>query len=158
MDAKSQLKLALILRETQIASLGTCEGAPMVSMVPYLAADDFSAFYIHISALALHTQNLLADARAGLLITESGETGVDPQTLARVSIQGGVQTIELRSQQYADVRSEYLGKYPKAEINFQLSDFLLYAILPSSARYVAGFGRIYDLSLEDFKSASRTSH
>lgn len=106
--------------------------------------------------LALHTQNLLADSRASLLIAESSDSALDPHTLARFSVQGTANHIKSGSALFLDQRSSYLDKYPQAERNFELGDFLLYTILPSSARYVAGFNRIYDLSLKDFNSAPRT--
>lgn len=157
MNPETEAVLARILRKIQTSSLGTLhDGAPMVSMVPFLAADDFSAFYIHISQLALHTQNLLVDPRASILITESGDSDVDPQTFARVSIQGRAKTLKLQSEQYAETQSKYLEKYPQAEINFQLGDFLLVAIQPSAGRFVAGFGQIHDLALEEFIRASHS--
>ena len=62
MKTEIEKKLANLLRATRIAGLGTIrDGFPLVSMVAYLPADDFSAFYIHVSTLAQHTQDLLAE-------------------------------------------------------------------------------------------------
>ena len=74
MEAELEKKLAEMIRSNRVAGLGTLrDGAPLVSMVAYLPEDDFSAFYIHVSQLAQHTQGMLADARIGLLISEADD-------------------------------------------------------------------------------------
>ena len=61
MKAEPEVKLAKMIRSSRVAGLGTLrEGSPLVSMIAYLPEDDFSAFYIHLSQLAQHTQDLLA--------------------------------------------------------------------------------------------------
>jgi hypothetical protein len=35
-----------------------------------------------------------------------------------------------------------------------LGDFAIYKIVPRTARYVAGFGKIFNLTVEDFKQAA----
>jgi hypothetical protein len=49
----------------------------------------------------------------------------------------------------------YLAKFPDSERNFGLGDFDLYRITPRSARFVADFGRIYDLKEEDLGEVGR---
>jgi len=36
-------------------------------------------------------------------------------------------------------------------VNFGLGDFMLWRIMPSGARYVGGFGRIFDVAAADFR-------
>ena len=51
-----------------VASLGTLrEGAPFVSMVPVAPAPDGLGFLVHVSLLAQHTRDILADARISLM-------------------------------------------------------------------------------------------
>jgi hypothetical protein len=64
MDDETLQLLAALIRGRRIAALGTLrQGAPFVSMVPYAPAADFSAFYLHMSRLAYHTQDILKDAQ-----------------------------------------------------------------------------------------------
>ncbi|MEW6403303.1 MAG: pyridoxamine 5'-phosphate oxidase family protein, partial [Chloroflexota bacterium] len=66
MDAASENLLARVIRETRVASLGTLrDGAPLVSLVAYVVAPDFSAFYIHVSRLAQHTVDMQKDKHIG---------------------------------------------------------------------------------------------
>src|SRR4030067_1451171 len=140
MDLESQISLARLIRGQRIASLGTLrQGAPFVSMVLYTVSPDFSEFYIHVSRLAHHTQDLLQDARVSLMITETDREEIDPQVLARVSLLGTVELIPAEVHEYQASRSAYLAKFPQAAQHFSLADFSLYRIRPQSARFVAGF-------------------
>ena len=150
MDSQSQEKLQQLIRKQQIASLGTLgEGQPMVSMVLYGAATDFSRYYIHISQLASHTRNIMAHAQVSLMICETTRTNVNPQTLARLSVMGKASLLSPMSTEYEMAKELYLEKYPFAKMNFQLGDFSLYGIGLENARYVAGFGKAFSLDAED---------
>ncbi len=63
-------------------------GHPFGSHVPYLLGDDWSHVYLHLSRLALHTQQLLEDARVSLFIAELDTPGKNPLTLQRINLQG----------------------------------------------------------------------
>lgn len=150
-DTDTRLQLASLIRSQRVAALGTLlHGTPLVSLVIYAAASDFGAFYIHISRLAQHTQAILADPRVGLMITEQDEDG-DPQTLARLSLRGKAAEIVPASKDYEPAMAAYLAKHPGAAFNLTLRDFSLYRIVPDAARYVGGFGKIFDLAPEDFR-------
>ena len=155
MDGKSKATLTALVREQRVASLGTLrDGAPQVTLVSIAEAFDFSAFYLHLSRLAFHTQNLLRNPRASLLIVEPDLAKADPQTLARISILGNTEQVDQGDADYDSAKTTYLKKHPRSALQFQLGDFRLYRIVPVRMRYVAGFGRIYDLSPEDLRAAS----
>ncbi|MFO0889572.1 MAG: pyridoxamine 5'-phosphate oxidase family protein [Isosphaeraceae bacterium] len=155
MDQPSREALVRLAREQRIAALGTLfQGAPLVSMVLFSAADDLSSFDVHVSRLAQHTQGLLGEGRVGLMLAEPDRPTRNPQTLARLSIQGQAIVIPADHPEFAEARSRYLAKFPNAEMNFQLPDFLMVRIVPRSARLVTGFGRIFDLSAEDLAAAA----
>jgi putative heme iron utilization protein len=143
-DAESSLLLRNLLVNERVAHLGTLRnGAPMVSMTLYLPAPDFSAFYVHVSRLAWHTQDMLQDARVALSIAESDDGRADPFTLMRVTIRG-------EALQIADgPKDAWLRRFPAQAINFELADFSFWRITPRDARFVAGFGRIHNLSAKE---------
>jgi len=159
MDAQARQSLARLLRTQRIAALGTIsDTAPLVSMVLYVATADFSAFYIHVSQLAQHTQALRQDRRVSLMIVEPDSREKDPQLLARVSIRGDAMETPPTAGNYVDVKSAYLEKFPRTAVTFGLGDFMLYGITPRTARYIGGFGKIFDLAAEDFRQfASMTT-
>jgi putative heme iron utilization protein len=157
MDSQSEQILLHLIRDQRVAALGTLRaGAPEVSMAPFASAPDCTAFFLHISRLAHHTQNVLQDSRVSLMLAEQDASpvgGRNPQTLARVSIQGDAVLIDQTSPEFDEARSLYLTKFPAAEMNFSLGDFGLYKIEPRTARFVAGFGQIFNLTTKDFKHA-----
>ncbi len=155
MDQASELTLARLIRETRVAALGTLhDGEPNLSMVAYAFAQDFSAFYIHVSRLGKHTADMENDPRVSLLITETDDHRLDPQTLARVVIRG-MAGILLRSEpDYSFVKNLYLERFPEAAQLFSLGDFNIWKITPEGGRFVAGFGRAFNIVPESLIKVS----
>lgn len=151
MDSQSRRTLIDLLRNQRVAALGTLrDGGPLVSQVLFATAPDYAGFYIHISRLAQHTQDILQDPRVSLMINQP-DTGVpDPQQLARVSIRGEASLVLPDAADYETARAIYLGKFPQTAFNFGLGDFGLYRIEPRAARYVAGFAKAFNLRRESF--------
>lgn len=149
MNDETRDLLVRLVRERGLAALGTLHGGtPLVSLVLYAAEPDLSALYIHVSGLAQHTRDLQDDPRVGLLIAEPDRPTRNPLTQARVSILGAVEPVEPGSAAFDSARALYLAAHPNTALNFQLGDFHLCRIRPSSARFVAGFGQIVDLNAE----------
>lgn len=147
--------LARLLRTQRIAALGTLhEGAPSVSHVVFAAAPDFSAIYLHLSRLAAHTRDLLANPRCSLLIVEAERPTQNPLTLARVSLQGTAGVVTPDAAGYATAKSLYIEKLPFTEFNFTLSDFGLFRFTPDGGRYVGGFARAHDVTPADLQRAA----
>jgi hypothetical protein len=155
-DDTALASLAQLLRAQRLAALGTIHaGAPFVSMVIYAEAPDFSAFYLHLSQLALHTRDLLADPRVSLMVAEADQSASrNPLTLGRVSLQGAVAAIPADAPEHASAKALYLARFPFAEFNFTLGDFALYVFTPQSGRYVGGFARAFDLTPDDLRQAA----
>jgi putative heme iron utilization protein len=152
MDAETSGLLARLLREARIAHLGTLrQGAPLVSMTLYLAAPDFGAFHLHVSRLAWHTQDMLQDARVALSVAQTDDGRADPFTLARVVIRGEAARVE----DGGELKSRWLSRFPAQAVNFELADFSFWRIAPRDARFVAGFGRIHNLSAAELAQAAR---
>ena len=155
MDAQAERTLARLIRSTRIAALGTLrDGEPNLAMVAYAFADDFSAFYIHVSKLGKHTADMESDPHVSLLITETDDGRADPQTLARVSIRGTAEIVPRTDLGYIQVKNIYLDRFPEAEQLFSLEDFNLWKITPKSGRYVAGFGRAFSVEPEALRKVS----
>jgi heme iron utilization protein len=146
MDRQAEQTLAQLIRLARIAALGTLHaGEPNLAMVAYAFAKDFSAFYIHVSKLGKHTTDMLDDPRVSLLITETDDRRPDPQTLARLSIRGIAEILPRTDPDYAEIKAIYLARFPEAEQFFQLGDFNIWQIQPKGGRFVAGFGRAFNL-------------
>lgn len=149
MNTELTERLAQLVQKRSTAALGTLhEGAPYVSLVPYAIAADGSGFIIHVSTLAAHTKDMLADARVSLLIAKAEGGGKSPQALQRVSVQGVARRIASDAPELHGFRAAYLARFPEAEQMFGFADFSIFLIRPVAARFVAGFGEAHSLSAE----------
>lgn len=154
MDDALAVKLQQLVVSRFTAALGTLHnGAPYVSMVPFVLLDDASAFILHVSRLAAHTKDMFAEPRVSLMIAESEQAGLSPQALPRVTIQGAARPLENGSPEAAAARAAYLARFPDSAMTFSLGDFSLFSIAPNSARWVAGFGQAVSLSPRAFAIA-----
>jgi putative heme iron utilization protein len=150
MDDVTAGQLVALIRGGRIAHLGTLRnGAPMVSMTLYLPEADFSAFYVHVSRLAWHTQDMQHDSRVALSIAEKDDGRADPFTLMRVGIRGDA------VQMAGGPRDAWLARFPQQAVNFELADFSFWKVTPRDARFVAGFGRIHNLSATELQTLGK---
>jgi putative heme iron utilization protein len=155
MDVQSEKLLAHIIRNTRIASLGTLrDEAPLVSMVAYIVAQDFSAFHIFISRLAQHTIDMQKDKRMCLLIAQTDDGRADPQTLGRVTIRGTAEFMEIGAPGYTPVKKQYIERFPESAPLFKLEDFCMWRIKPKGGRYVAGLSKAFNITPESLIKVS----
>jgi putative heme iron utilization protein len=92
-----------------------------------------------LSRLALHTKNLLADARVSLMLDERREG--DPLEGARIMLMGQAAATDDPA-----ARRRYLARQPEAEMFAGFADFAFYRMTIARVHLVAGFGRIVDLA------------
>ncbi len=124
MDIQSEKLLVHILANVRIAALGTIrDEAPRVSMVAFVPAHDFSAYYMHVSRLAQHTLDMQKNKQVSLLIAEPDDGRTDPQTLARLSIRGSAEFMENGEPGYAPVKAMYIERFPTSEPLFKFCRF-----------------------------------
>jgi putative heme iron utilization protein len=125
-----------------LATLDQEAGHPYASLVLVATEPDGAPIFL-ISKLALHTRNLLKDARASVLIDGTGDLG-DPLTGGRVTLIG-----EARPTDSATALRRFLTRHPSAEGYAAFADFAAYRLTPSRGHYIGGFGRIVALAPED---------
>jgi putative heme iron utilization protein len=122
----------------------TGSGDPYCSLVNVASHPDGSPILL-ISRLAIHTKNLLADARVSLMLDERAEG--DPLEGSRIMLSGHAE--EVASEREV-VRRRYLNAHPSAEAFVDFKDFSFFRIRPTGTHLVAGFGRIVDLKPAQF--------
>ena len=134
-------KLMREARSGALATLMTGSGDPYCSLVNVASAADGAPLLL-ISQLAVHTKNILSDARVSVMLDERKEG--DPLQGARVMLNGSA--VKTDSEQ---VRRRYLAHQPEAEMFAGFKDFAFYEVQLKGAHLVAGFGRIVDLKPQD---------
>jgi putative heme iron utilization protein len=90
-----------------------------------------------ISAMAMHTQNILADPRASLLVTQA-EAAADPLGAGRVTLMGKVTAIP--EPELPEARELYLAGYENARYWADFDDFAFYRMEIVDVYFVGGFG------------------
>ena len=134
-------------------SLGTLSrrhpGHPFTSVMPYALDADGCPLFL-ISAMAMHTQNLEADPRASLLITQPGWTG-DPLAAARLTLVG--QAHRVPADEIAAARAAYLERHERARYWVDFEDFGLWCLDIEDLYYVGGFAAMDWVTAADYRGA-----
>jgi putative heme iron utilization protein len=147
----ARLARSLLRRSRQgaLATLMPGSGDPYCSLVNVASHPDGSPILL-ISRLALHTRNLLGDARVSLMLDERAEG--DPLEGSRIMLAG--QAEQVGGDAVAILRRRYLNAHPSSEVFVNFKDFSFFRVRPTGAHLVAGFGRIVDLKPEQFLTDS----
>lgn len=133
-----------LLREARTGALATLmagSGDPYCSLVNVATAADGSPLLL-LSRLALHTGNILADARISLMLDEK-KSG-DPLEGARIMLMGRAAVAD-----DPQARRRYLDRHPSAATFADFGDFAFYRMSIARVHLVAGFGRIVGLAPQD---------
>ena len=134
----------------RVGSLSTLSrkqpGFPFGSVMPY-GLDDHARPIFLISTMAMHTQNLQADARASLLVTQE-ETDGEPLGASRVTLVGNVHPVA--NPELAEVRKLYLERHANSKYWVDFEDFSFYRMDIVDVYYVGGFGVMGLVSASDY--------
>jgi heme iron utilization protein len=124
-------------------------GHPFGSVMPY-ALDGGGRPLFLISSMAMHTQNLEADPRASLLVTQPDWSG-DPLAAARLTLMGEAR--RLASGEIAEARTAYLARHPRAGYWVDFEDFAFWRLDLLDAYFVGGFAAMDWLTAADYAAA-----
>jgi putative heme iron utilization protein len=122
-------------------------GFPFGSVMPY-GLDDHGRPIFLISTMAMHTQNLQADSRASLLVTQEEASG-DPLGASRVTLVGNVMPVP--EPEVADARELYLARYANSKYWVDFEDFSFYRMDVVDVYYVGGFGVMGWVSASEYE-------
>lgn len=128
-----------LLRSIRVGALGTLDpqgGHPFVTLTS-VATDFDGTPFILISRLSQHTQNLLADQRASLMLSQGGKG--DPLAHPRLTLQ-----VMAEPEQAPRLRARFLARHPKAQIYVDFPDFAFFRLRPLSLHLNGGFARAFD--------------
>src|ERR1700758_5256199 len=124
-------------------------GFPFGSVMPY-GVDDHGRPIFLISTMAMHTQNLQADAHASLLVTQHDTEG-DPLGASRVTLLGNV--LPVPKPELAEARKLYLERHANSKYWVDFEDFSFYRMDVVDVYYVGGFGVMGWVSDSDYEHA-----
>jgi heme iron utilization protein len=137
----------------RIGSLSTLSrkqaGFPFGSLMPYGLDEDGRPTFL-ISTMAIHTQNLQADSRASLFVTQLDSSG-DPLGASRVTVMGMV--LPIPGPELADARTLYLERHPNSKYWVDFEDFSFFRMDVVDVYYVGGFGVMGWVAASDYGQA-----
>lgn len=139
----------------QTVQLGTvsADGFPEASYAPYVSWQ--GRYFVYLSDLARHTQNLLAKPHCSVLFIESEKEAANVFARKRLTLRCTSEEWMRGSKEFEvvlDYFSERFGKF--FGVLRDLKDFHLFALSPTSGSYVAGFAKAYTLSGQDLGQIS----
>jgi putative heme iron utilization protein len=124
-------------------------GHPFGSVMPY-ALDDRGRPLFLISTMAMHTQNLQADRRTSLFVTQPDWSG-DPLAAGRVTLMGEARL--LSGGESAEARKAYLARHANAAYWVDFEDFGFYRLEVADLYFVGGFAAMDWVSAEQYLAA-----
>ena len=146
-DARAVAKT--LLRATRAGTLCTLDrssGYPFASLVNLGTEPDGSPVIL-VSRLATHTANLEVDARASVLLAETGKG--DALAHPRLTVLGTFAPINRSAPEHERTRRRFLIRHPKSELYADFADFTFWRMTVVSAHLNGGFARAADLSAAD---------
>ena len=148
--------LAYLARSGALATLSRKHpGHPFASVMPY-ALDEQGQPLVLISSMAMHTQNLQADPRASLLVTQPvasaqlTESG-DPLAAARLTLIG--EACPLAGPETGAAREAYLARHPRAAYWVDFDDFSFWRLDVKDLYFVGGFAAMDWVTADDYHAA-----
>ena len=112
------------------------QGFPFGSVMPYGLDENGRPVFL-ISTMAMHTQNVQADPRSSLLVTQPDTIG-DPLGASRVTLLGNILSVPVP--EVAEARKLYLARYSNSKYWVDFDDFSFYRMDVVDVYYVGGFG------------------
>lgn len=100
--------------------------------------------------MAMHTQNLKADPRSSLLVTQDDADG-DPLGASRVTLVGNV--VPVPEAEIPGARKVYLERQPNSKYWVDFEDFSFYRMDVVDTYYVGGFGVMSWVAASEYGSS-----
>jgi putative heme iron utilization protein len=130
-------------------------GHPFASVMPY-ALDELGQPLVLISSMAMHTQNLQADPRTSLLVTQpvanaQGQEAGDPLAAARLTLIG--EGRQLAGPDTGKAREAYLARHPRAAYWVDFEDFSFWRLDVKDLYFVGGFAAMDWVTADDYRAA-----
>jgi heme iron utilization protein len=144
--AKEARAMLAVARTATVSVIDPETGAPFGALVNLALDADLNPIIL-TSTLSRHTQGLLKDPRASLVVQGVIPEDRDPLTEMRLTVTGAFM---VSSDQM--VRRHYLQRHPYAALYADFGDFSIWHMTPDKLYVVAGFGRVYNFAFSDIKA------
>lgn len=128
----------------QLSTL-TAEGKANASYAPFVMDDDGN-FYIFVSGLASHTQDLLANPDVSLLLMQDESETRQIFARRRAGFQCQASVVGRDDAEYVLMLDKLEDRFGNiVQMLRGLADFVLFRLRPYQGQFVMGFGKAYEL-------------
>jgi putative heme iron utilization protein len=117
--------------------------------MPY-GLDDHGRPTFLISTMAMHTQNLQAESRGSLLVTQH-DTDSEPLGASRVTLVGNV--LPVPNAELVETRKLYLARHANSKYWVDFEDFSFHRMNVVDVYYVGGFGVMGWVSASEYEAS-----
>ena len=141
--------------KTIILGTAAYNNVPDASVAPAVLGPD-GAFYVFVSELSTHTQNIIDGGKASALIIQ--DEAESKQLLARKRLTFACEATEIvEGNMIYEARMEDLKtKFGPIMANLsQMEDFHMFCLQPISGRLINGFGQAFDVNPNDWNDLSQ---
>jgi len=150
MNSKLTDEINHFIKHKKTLQLATVDeaGKPNASYAPFVCCND--GYYILISEMARHAQNILINPQLSLMIIEDEAEAESIHTRKRLTVDATARVIDTETARWSEVTQVMLGKLGETVGTLvQLSDFHLIHLQPEQGLYVKGFGKAHHVSLNE---------
>lgn len=135
-------------KKTLLLATVDANGKPNVSYAPFVSTED--GYYVLISEIARHTQNVLANPSVSLMMIEDEITAKTIYARTRLTFDAHAVVVARDTEKWLkimDLMKERLGETVNGLS--QLADFKLIHLQPEQGLFVKGFGQAYQVSSDE---------
>ena len=136
-------------QQTLLLSTASAKGLPDISYAPFVR-DLAGLFYIYVSDMACHTNNLQNNPQASIMFIRPESESGNLFARERAILSCSVKEISRDSEIYPERIQAMQDKFGEVvSVLNSLSDFHLFALRPESGRYIVGFGQAFSINVTD---------
>ncbi len=134
--------------QSLMLSTVSADGMPNASYAPFVK-DEANHFYIFVSGLSTHTQNLHTVPKASILLIEDEQNTAQIFARRRLTLDCEATLLEREmdgqeTEAWAAIANQFQARFgPMIEMLRGLSDFRIFQLRPFAGRFVLGFGAAY---------------
>ncbi len=148
---QAQIEYEALIQKFQSAIIATAngQGIPNASYTPFVI-DEFKNIYIYISGLSTHTQNLVVNPHASVMLIEDEDKTEQIFARHRLTFECTATLIERDSETWHEIMNNFHARFGEImEVLSGLQDFRMFKLTPKEGRFVIGFGAAYFISGDD---------
>lgn len=135
---------------TVLMATANVQGSPEASYAPFVR--EGLQFYVYVSQLSKHTQNLTVNPSVSLLWLENEQTCENLFARQRLSFECRASLIERHSAEWEQRLAQFEQQFGEIiQTLRELSDFKLFCLTPLQGNYVKGFGKAYKIVGDELK-------